>query len=322
MIVPGAARWKVVAQQYVERPLLARGRKFDVRQWILITRIDKEPPRVYGFSACYARVAATPWSRTNLDDSLAHLCNYAVQKHAPPEKSTHDVDAITDGLAPFRGWMWSDGELAAFVDARREPGTFDRVVRPQVRRIAVAVARVARAAGVTRRARGFEWLGLDVILDEDLRCWLLEVNVSPDVSHSTPVTADLVPRATADALALVLDDDDAAAWGSSEKTAGLVPPRAATADDDKPRWELWSSDDDDDSGGQQRRRSSSSDGSNGDSGRSDAFAAYTAETAPADAIDALWNDLTARYFPPQQQPPGAVAETPRPQIQDDSDDEL
>lgn len=47
-----------------------------------------------------------------------------------------------------------------------------------------------------RRARGFEWLGLDIMVDEALVPWLIEVNVSPDVSHSTPVTKALVQAAT------------------------------------------------------------------------------------------------------------------------------
>lgn len=38
------------------------------------------------------------------------------------------------------------------------------------------------------------------MVDENLDVWLLEVNVSPDVSHSTDITADLVPRATHDTL--------------------------------------------------------------------------------------------------------------------------
>lgn len=38
------------------------------------------------------------------------------------------------------------------------------------------------------------------MVDENLHAWLLEVNVSPDLSHSTNITADLVPRATRDTL--------------------------------------------------------------------------------------------------------------------------
>ena len=39
-----------------------------------------------------------------------------------------------------------------------------------------------------------------------LRAHLIEANTSPDVSHSTPVTAALVPAATEDLFRLVLDE--------------------------------------------------------------------------------------------------------------------
>lgn len=55
--------------------------------------------------------------------------------------------------------------------------------------------------------RGFEWLGFDFLVDEHHHVWLLEVNVSPDVSHSTRVTAELVPKATTDLLNVVLDPE-------------------------------------------------------------------------------------------------------------------
>jgi len=86
---------------------------------------------------------------------------------------------------------------------------------------------------------GFEWLGFDVMVAEDdraaaiaalsspeatnqsdaspsppptpspLRAFLIEANTSPDVSHSTAVTKALVPIATADLLALLLDEGHA-----------------------------------------------------------------------------------------------------------------
>jgi hypothetical protein len=49
---------------------------------------------------------------------------------------------------------------------------------------------------VEQRDKSFEWLGLDLMVDDELRVWLLELNVSPDVSHSTAVTACMAPAAT------------------------------------------------------------------------------------------------------------------------------
>jgi hypothetical protein len=70
-----------------------------------------------------------------------------------------------------------------------------------------------------RRGRGFEWLGLDVMVDEHLEPWLLEVNVSPDVSHSTSVTKPLVQAATSDLLSMLWDKSEA---GGGEGDLGGV----------------------------------------------------------------------------------------------------
>lgn len=68
-------------------------------------------------------------------------------------------------------------------------------ILPQMQH-ATRVAILSTVSKLKAVGNGFEWLGLDFLLDANHRVWLLEVNVSPDVSHSTSVTADLVPQAT------------------------------------------------------------------------------------------------------------------------------
>ena len=57
--------------------------------------------------------------------------------------------------------------------------------------------------------------GLDLMLDTDYHMWLIEVNMSPCLAHSTDVTADLVPRFQED-LAKIIADPDGSDTGDLE----------------------------------------------------------------------------------------------------------
>lgn len=61
LVIAKSMNYKCVIQKYVERPLLVRGnRKFDIRQWILVTNVN--PITIYGFSECYLRLSAEEYS--------------------------------------------------------------------------------------------------------------------------------------------------------------------------------------------------------------------------------------------------------------------
>ena len=47
--------------------------------------------------------------------------------------------------------------------------------------------------------------GLDVMIDDDLRMWLIEVNKAPCMRYSTAITAKLVPEFMSDMVKVVID---------------------------------------------------------------------------------------------------------------------
>ncbi|GMF28535.1 unnamed protein product [Phytophthora lilii] len=89
---------KWVVQKYIERPLLLQnGRKFDIRQWVLLTALEPKPT-AFWFYRSYLRFCAKQFELSRLQDRFTHLSNYSVQQHffpredSGPEAESNDID--------------------------------------------------------------------------------------------------------------------------------------------------------------------------------------------------------------------------------------
>ncbi len=66
----------VIIQKYIEKPLLYRGRKFDIRIWVLMTHKFK----VYIFREGHLKTSSVNYD-INVRDSYVHITNYSIQKY-------------------------------------------------------------------------------------------------------------------------------------------------------------------------------------------------------------------------------------------------
>ena len=215
---------KVLVQEYIDRPLLLQERKFDLRIYVLVTSF--EPLRAYTFEQGLARFATQPYAVPTGDDAdrCAHLTNYSINKH------DEDYQANCDANDDSTGHKWS---LAAAYRAIAELGHDVAAIR---RRIDALLAKTLIAAQAhvaskynsffRRRNACFELFGFDVMLDRDVRPWLIEVNVSPDLASTSPLDRQLKGTLAADTLHLVGIKPPAAIAAA----ANMPPPRThATA---------------------------------------------------------------------------------------------
>ena len=69
-----------VAQKYIENPLLINSRKFDIRQWVLISSC--EPLTIWIYKKCYLRFTAAEFSFEDLSNDFMHLTNNSISKNA------------------------------------------------------------------------------------------------------------------------------------------------------------------------------------------------------------------------------------------------
>ena len=61
--------------------MLIKNRKFDIRQWALITEFGNQP-KIWFYEQCYIRFCAEEYSYENFGNRFAHLTNNSVAKHS------------------------------------------------------------------------------------------------------------------------------------------------------------------------------------------------------------------------------------------------
>jgi len=219
------AGWRMVAQKYVERPLLPDGRKMDLRVWVLVLRW--QPMLACLVEEPYVRLASKQWSSGQelWNDPLVHLTNRCQQTKAQTDTAPAPLaEEICWTKRKFCQWLADPSGGGFGSDA------WENRVWPQLTTLVRSVLQAMEPIqdpfpDAQVGTSSFEVYGFDVLLDEALHPWLLEVNCSPDLCHDADVSLrDSVCENLRSALALVCTfHDDGDAWLPSAADVAASP---------------------------------------------------------------------------------------------------
>lgn len=175
-----------------QRPLLIDGCKFDIRVYVLVCGWD-EPSRIWLYDVMLLKLCRQPFDLERLYEPLRHLTNCAVQS-AGGRQSKH---ATIPGVDESSDTLWSSNRFSEWLrDQGYGETAWEQQVLPAIGIVAKATlnrAYAQHAPAAAPRRRSFEVFGLDVILDAELRPWLLEVNESPNLrDHGVDVLEPLL----------------------------------------------------------------------------------------------------------------------------------
>ncbi|CAH8561767.1 unnamed protein product [Schistosoma turkestanicum] len=159
-----------VISRYIENPLLIGGKKFDLRLYVLVTSF--RPLKAYVYKLGFCRFCTVRYNSdvSELDNMFVHLTNVSIQKHGIHYNSVHGGKWTTEN---FR--LWLEGTKGKSISDK----LFDEVHW-------IIVHSLKAVANVMINDRHcFECYGYDIIIDENFKPWLIEVNASPSLSATT-----------------------------------------------------------------------------------------------------------------------------------------
>ncbi|XP_048510207.1 tubulin monoglutamylase TTLL4-like [Athalia rosae] len=175
----------VIVQQYLSKPMLIGGAKFDLRLYVLVTSFN--PLRVYIYPDGLVRFASVKYRDdiNYLSDRFMHLTNYSINKTSSTYTSNDSVDSCTGHKWTIKS-LWSYLKEKENVDVAKIWASVKDIVVKTMISAESSINSLTRA-NVSSRYCCYELFGVDIILDENLKPWLLEVNISPSLQSSSPL---------------------------------------------------------------------------------------------------------------------------------------
>ncbi|NXN33242.1 TTLL4 polyglutamylase, partial [Nycticryphes semicollaris] len=211
-------RRPLLVQRYLHKPYLIGGKKFDLRIYVYVTCYD--PLRVYLFKDGLVRFASCKYSSSikSLSNKFVHLTNYSVNKKNTEYKSNADETAC-------QGHKWA---LKALWSYLTQKGVDSEAIWEKIKDIVIKTI-IASEPYVNSLVKMYvrrpycchELFGFDIMLDENLKPWILEVNISPSLHSNSPLDVSIKGQMIRDLLNLagfVLPSMDSVASGPQTRS--------------------------------------------------------------------------------------------------------
>lgn len=159
-----------VISRYIDNPHLIGGKKYDLRMYVLVT--SYRPLKAYIYKLGFCRFCTVKYnsSVSELDNMFVHLTNVSIQKHGDDYNDKH-------------GGKWTINNLLMYLEHTYGKEITERVF-DDINWIIVHSLKAVQGVMASDK-HCFECYGYDVIIDDNLKPWLIEVNASPSLTSTT-----------------------------------------------------------------------------------------------------------------------------------------
>ena len=160
-----------VVQKYIENSLIILNRKFDIRQWVLVSSFN--PLTIWIYEEPYMRFGAEDFDLNNIKNLFSHLTNNAIAC----KSNKFDNSNIPEN-------MWYIGNFRNYLNETYGKDIYTEVIRPKMKDIIIYSLESVQDV-IKNRKNTHEIYGYDLMVDNNFDVWLIEINASPCMEYST-----------------------------------------------------------------------------------------------------------------------------------------
>ena len=196
-----------IIQRYIHNPLLLEGRKFDIRAYMLIASTT---PYLVLYHKGYVRLSMVKYEN-DTSNLIAHLTNQYIQKKDPNYKDAKETtawsmdrfnDYINENFAEDKGiekdWVYS---------------TFTTKMKQIMTHCFLAVKHKLQC-----KTGYFDLYGFDFMIDENMKIWLIEVNVNPALAINCEALKEVIPGVIKETVNIAIE-----CFEKSKRNQPLMP---------------------------------------------------------------------------------------------------
>ena len=173
---------QLVIQEYINNPLIIDNKKFDLRIFVLIASV--EPLIAFVADEGLARFATEeyqPVNKENLKNVFMHLTNYSLNKLCPKFIFSEELTEIHSGSKRSLSSLWK-----SLIKLGYDVGMIQEKIRELISKFLKSIHAFIlyhyKSTFGKEYGKCYQVIGFDVLLDENLKPWLLEINNNPSFS--------------------------------------------------------------------------------------------------------------------------------------------
>ncbi|OAF69800.1 putative tubulin polyglutamylase TTLL2 [Intoshia linei] len=171
-----------IVQQYIKNPFLVNGYKLDLRLYVIVMSFT--PLQIYINKTGLARFATTKYNLNDLDNKYSHLTNTSINKKA-------------FNCGKFTRCKWTLQQIRNYFKQLNidDSECFSRIIAIIIETICLQATTMPKQHSVELETAAttncFELYGFDIIIDKNMKPWLLEVNFSPSLVDECTVDKEV-----------------------------------------------------------------------------------------------------------------------------------